>query len=161
MSGGMAADHPSPEPQKPIRASRWKQPPAPRARSNRLLFRLIAIPALAFAGVLIYRGVQDRFVLPACDSARAKSTLANVLDQFKVGPVGDEQIKTLSTDKTKVDCNALVPLSNGGTLNVDYNFFWQGNNAEMRYAISRRGVNSPNPPPSGPQQAPQAPMRTN
>ena len=36
---------------------------APRT-SNRLVFRLIAIPALAFAGVLIYRGVQERFTLP-------------------------------------------------------------------------------------------------
>ena len=154
----MAADNPSPEPRKPIRASRWSSPRSPRATSNRLLFRLIAIPALAFAGVLIYRGVQDRFMLPACDSLRAKSTLANVLEGLKVGPVSDDEIKTLSTDKTKVVCNALLPLSEGGTLNIDYNFFWQGNNAEMRYAISRRGVNSANPPPS---EAPKVPMRTN
>ena len=155
----MAADNPSLEPRKPIRASRWKPPPSPRATSSRrLLVRLIAIPALAFAGVLIYRGVQDRFVLPACDSARAKSTLANVLDQLKVGPVSDEMIKTIATDKTKVVCNAQLPLAEGGTLNVDYNFFWQGSNAEMRYAISRRPANSTNKPLPEP---PQAPTRTN
>jgi hypothetical protein len=154
----MAADNPSPESRKPIRASRWSPPPSPRAKSNRLLFRLIGIPALAFAGVVIYRGVQDRFVLPACDSARAKSTLANVLDQLKVGPVSDEMIKTIATDKTKVVCNALLPLADGGALNVDYNFFWQGSSAEMRYAISRRPADSTQEPPPEP---PQAPMRTN
>ena len=154
----MAADNPSPEPRKPIRASRWKTTPAQRATSNRLLFRLIAIPALAFAGVLIYRAVQERFALPACDSTRAKSTLANVLDQLRAGPVGDEEIKTLSTDKTKVVCNALLPQLDGGTLNLDYNFFWQGSNVEMRYAISRRGANSSGQPPAEP---PKVPMRTN
>jgi hypothetical protein len=150
------ADDPSPEPKKPIRASRWKPPPSPRATSsNRLLFRLMGIPALAFAGVLLYRGVQDYFTLPACDSTRAKSTLAEVLDQFKVGPVGDDEIKTISTDKTGVVCNALLPLNDGNMLNVDYNFFWQGSNAEMRYAISRRPANAPSQPAPEPPQVPQ------
>ena len=48
------------------------RPPSSPAGSNRLMFRLIGIPALAFAGVLIYRGVQERFTLPECDSSRAK-----------------------------------------------------------------------------------------
>jgi len=153
----MAADRSPPEPDKPIRASRWKPPPSPPARSNRLLFRLIGIPALAFAAVLIYRGLQDYFTLPACDSARAKSTLSNVLNQFKVGPVEDETIKAISTDKKQVVCNLVVPLTDGGTLNVDYTFFWQGSHAEMRYGISRKSKTATEPPPA----MPQVPMRSN
>ena len=56
------------------RVSRWNpQRPAP-ARSNRTLFRLIGIPALAVAGVLIYRGVQERLTLPDCDSSQTVMT---------------------------------------------------------------------------------------
>jgi hypothetical protein len=151
----MAADDPSPNPRPPLRSRRWSAPPSPPSNnSNRRLFRLIGIPALAFAGVLIYRGVQERFTLPACDSSRAKSTLADVLKQLKVEPLRDETIKTVSTSKQQVVCNVELPLSDGGTLNIDYTFFWQGNTADMRYSISRRPAQNTTKPPD-------APMRTN
>jgi len=136
-----ADDDPSPDPSpkpRPVRSGRWSAPGPPPNNSNRTLFRLIAIPALAFAGVLIYRGVQERFTLPECDSSRAKSTLADVLDQLKVEPLRDEPIKTISTSKQQVVCNVVLPLSDGGTINIDYTFFWQGNTADMRYSISRK-----------------------
>jgi hypothetical protein len=135
----MAADDPSPNPRPPLRSRRWSGSPSPPSNnSTRMLFRLIGIPALAFAGVLIYRGVQERFTLPACDSSRAKSTLADVLKQLKVEPPRDEAIKTVSTSKQQVVCNVALPVSDGGTLNIDYTFFWQGNTADMRYSISRK-----------------------
>ena len=118
------------------------------------MFRLIGIPALAFAGVLIYRGVQERFTLPECDSSRAKQTLSDVLDQLKVEPLRDEPIKTVSSSKQQVACNVVLPLSDGGSLNIDYNFFWQGNTADMRYSISRK------PAQRSGTEAPQAPVRT-
>ncbi len=117
------------------------------------MFRLIGIPALAFAGVLIYRGVQERFTLPDCDSSRAKQTLSDVLSQLKVEPLRDEPIKTISSSKQQVACNVVLPLSDGGSLNIDYNFFWQGNTADMRYSISRK------PAQKSGTQPPQAPMR--
>jgi len=113
------------------------------------LFRLIGIPAVAFAGVLIWRGLQERLTLPECDSSRAKSTLSDVLNQLKVEPLRDEPIKTISSNKEKVECNVALPLSDGGTLNVDYSFFWQGSTAQMRYSMSRHPAqNAPaqNPP---------------
>ncbi len=103
-----------------------------------MVFRLIGIPALAFAAVLIYRGVEERFTLPECDSSRARQTLSNVLDQLKVEPLRDEPIKTISSSKQQVVCSVVLPLSDGGTLNIDYTFFWQGNTADMRYSISRK-----------------------
>jgi len=145
----MSADDPSPKPPRPIRASRWSLPRSAPATSNRLLFRLIGIPAVAFAGVLIWRGLQERLTLPECDSSRAKSTLSDVLNQLKVEPLRDEPIKTISSNKEKVECNVALPLSDGGTLNVDYSFFWQGSTAQMRYSMSRHPAqNAPaqNPP---------------
>jgi hypothetical protein len=103
-----------------------------------LAFRLIGIPVLAVAGVLIYRGLHDHFVLPECDSGRAKDTLADIFKQLKYQPLRYEAIKTISSSKIEVVCNALLPLADGANLNVDYSFFWQGNTAETKYSISRR-----------------------
>jgi hypothetical protein len=117
---------------------------------NRWMFRVIGIPALAVAGVLIYRGLHDRFVLPECDSARAKNTLADVLKQLKSEPLRYEPIKTISSGKDQVVCNAVLPLADGGNLYIDYSFFWQGDTADMRYSISRKPAQSSTlaPPPS-------------
>jgi hypothetical protein len=119
------------------RASRWTAA-ASTTPSYRLTFRLIGIPVLAVAGVLLYSGLRDYFVLPACDSARAKNTLADVFKELNVAPQRFEPIKTISTSKDEVVCNAALPLADGATLNVDYRFFWQGNKANMKYSISRR-----------------------
>jgi hypothetical protein len=131
-------DDSSPPPQRPPRFTRWSPPTQPRSNSNRLLFRLIGIPALAFAGVLIYRGMQERLTLPDCDSSRAKATLSNVLKDLKVGPLRDEPIKTVSNTKERVECNVVLPLSSGDSLQIDYSFFWQGSTAEMKYSIVRK-----------------------
>jgi hypothetical protein len=119
-----------------------------------MLFRLIGIPALAFAGVLIYRGVQERFTLPACDSSRAKSTLNELLGQLKAGPLQEDAIKAISTNKQQVVCSVVVQQSGGVAFNIEYTFFWQGNSAEMRYSISRKAPQDTTTKP------PEAPMRT-
>ena len=136
------AENSSRKPSSPIRARRWSAPGSSPSRFRRLAFRLIGIPVLAVAGVLIYRGLHDRFVLPECDSARAKDTLADILKQLKYQPLRYEPIKTLSSSKQEVVCNALLPMADGANLNVDYSFFWQGNTAEMKYSISRRPAQS-------------------
>ncbi|MGO9701501.1 MAG: hypothetical protein ACLPX7_19805 [Xanthobacteraceae bacterium] len=125
-----------------MRASRWSLPRSAPATSNRLLFRLIGIPAVAFAGVLVWRGLQERLTLPECDSSRAKSTLSDVLKQLKVEPLRDEPIKTISSNKEQVQCSVVLPLSGGGNLNIDYSFFWQGSSAQMKYSISRQPAQS-------------------
>jgi hypothetical protein len=129
----MNADSSSPRPPS-------RRPPlsASPGRPNRLLLRLIAIPVLAVAGVLIYRGLQDRFVLPDCDSSRAKDTLAGVLKGVAADPLRFEPIKTISTSNKEVVCNALLPLPDGASLDIDYRFFWQGSTAQMKYSISRK-----------------------
>jgi hypothetical protein len=115
--------------------------------------RLIAIPVLAVAGLLIYRGLQERFVLPECDSSRAKDTLTNVLKGLDSAPLRYEPIKTISRNDKEVLCNAALPLSDGATLNIDYRFFWQGSSAQMKYSISR------GEPKASHNNAPVAPVR--
>jgi hypothetical protein len=153
----MAADAPPPSNRPPLRARRWSVPrQSPPNNSTRTLFRLIGIPALAIAGVLIYRGVQERFTLPDCDSSRAKNTLSSVLDQLKLGPLREDAIKTISSDKKQVACNVALP-SDGTVTNIDYTFFWQGSNVDMRYSISRRPASDPPAPPQPQVPTPQAP----
>jgi hypothetical protein len=132
------AGNSSPKPPSPIRARRGSPSSSSPGRPYRLALRLIGIPVLAVAGVLIYRGLHDRFVLPECDSGRAKDTLADILKQLKYQPLRYEPIKTISSSKDEVVCNTVLPLADGANLNIDYSFFWQGNNAEMKYSISRR-----------------------
>jgi hypothetical protein len=134
------ADESSPKQSSPIRARRWLRPPSsssPR-RPYRFALRLIGIPAAAVAGVLIYRGLRDHFVLPECDSERAKHTLSDVLKQLQLEPTRYEPITTVSSTQDQVVCKALLPLSDGANVTVDYTFYWEGSNANMKYSISRK-----------------------
>ena len=110
----------------------------PRDRSPRRALRLIAIPLIGIVAALLYYGLHDRFFLPACDSNRAKQTLADVLKQLKLEPSRYEPITTVSSSKTQVVCNATLPLSDGGTVVIDYSFYWQGNQANIRYSVTRK-----------------------
>ncbi len=102
-----------------------------------MAFRLLGIPVLAVAGVILYRGLRSHFVLPECDSAAAKQTLAQVLKQLKLEPVHYAPIKTVSSSKDRVVCNAAMPLPDGGIVVVDYTFYWQGDKADMSYSVHR------------------------
>ena len=131
----------------PIRARRWTPPPQPsggpqqRFRSYRFIFRLLGLPVLGVAGVLIYRSVRERIELPACDSDRARHTLADVLKQLNLEPAELAPLKTVSTTKFDVVCSAVMPLPQGGFVAVDYSFYWQGNNANMRYSVAKKATN--------------------
>ena len=134
----MAGENPPPRRPASGFARRWAATGSTAGRSYRTTLRLLGIPILAVAGVLVYRGIQDRFVLPACDSSRAKDTLTDVLKQLQIAPLRFEPITTISTSKAEVVCNALLPLADGASVNIDYRFFWQGSTANMKYSISRR-----------------------
>jgi len=149
----MAADNPTGR-RTPSRTSGARPPASASAGgSYRFAFRLIGIPALAVAAVLIYTGLRERFVLPECDSARARNTLADVFRQLEVTPLRFEPISTVSSSKDEVVCKALLPLPDGGEIDVDYRFFWQGSATNMKYSISRK------PPPNSPQNSAITPPR--
>jgi hypothetical protein len=137
------ADESSPKQSSSIRARRWSRPPASsgdRPRPYRFALRLIGIPAVAVAGVLIYRGLHDHFVLPECDSDRAKHSLSDVLKELRLEPTRYEPITTVSSDKDHVVCKAVLPLPDGSNVAIDYTFYWEGGNANMRYSISRKST---------------------
>jgi hypothetical protein len=139
-------------PQEPIRARPWKRPPSPprRPRPYRFALRLIGIPAAAVAGVFLYQGLRSHLFLPECDSENAKHTLADVLRQYGLEPTSYAPIKTVSSGKDEVVCNAVLPLANGGNVAVDYTFYWQGSTASMRYSVTPHLSGAPPAAPATP-----------
>jgi len=127
----------------PLRARRWTPPPSADRRSSprksyRFVFRLLGIPILAVAGVFIYSGIRDRLVLPACDSDRAKKSLAEVLKELNYAPTKYQPITTVSTTKDEVVCSAVLPLPDGTSVAADFTFYWQGDKANMKYSVARK-----------------------
>jgi hypothetical protein len=136
----------------PGRFTRWSSAGSSSPyRPYRLVYRVLGIPLIAVLGVYLYKGVRDRLVLPECDSSRARQTLSDVLQQLKLTPLRYEPIKTVSTGKTEVVCNATLPLPDGGDVVIDYSFVWEGDKANMRYSVVRE---PPPPQPPAPGAAP-------
>jgi hypothetical protein len=140
------SDEPTSKPAAPVRARPWKRPPSDperRPRPYRFAIRLIGIPAAAVAGVLLYQGLRAHFFLPQCDSESAKHTLADVLKQYRLEPTRYEPITTLSSTKEEVACRAMLPLSDGSNVAIDYKFFWQGSAASMQYSVTPHASPAP------------------
>ena len=123
--------------QSPIRERDRLAAPPRRARLVRLAIRFIGVAVVAVAAALLYSGLRDRFVLPPCDSERAKRTLADVLKQLRLEPVRYEPITTVSSSKTEVVCRALLPLPDSANVAVDYRFYWQGNQVNIGYSVRK------------------------
>jgi hypothetical protein len=117
--------------------SSQNNPPETLYSRHRSAFRLIGVAIAAGAAVFLYRGIRARVVLPECDSQSAKQTLAQVLKELRLEPVRYAPIKTISSTKDKVVCNAVMPLPDGATVVADYTFFWQGSKPNIRYSIRR------------------------
>lgn len=115
---------------------------APRSGKPRKAFRILGLPIVAVAAVFLFNGLRDYVVLPACDSDRAKQTLAQIFKQLQFVPLRYEPIKTISTSKDKVVCNAVLPLPDGANVVADYTFYWEGNKASVKYSISRQAPKS-------------------
>jgi hypothetical protein len=109
-----------------------------RSKYVRPALRLGAVAVVALVAALLYRGLHDRFFLPECDSDRAKRTLSDILGQLKLEPSRYEPLTTVSSSKTQVVCNAVLPLTDGGKAVIDYTFYWQGSQANMKYSVARQ-----------------------
>ncbi len=104
----------------------------------RRMLRLLAIPLIGVVAALLYYGLYYRFFLPECDSDRAKRTLGDILRQLKFEPSRYAPVTTVSSSKTQVVCKATLPLPDGGNVAIDYSFYWQGSEANMRYSVRRQ-----------------------
>ncbi len=136
----MTTENTPPSSPAPRRASRWSPQRSSSSSPYRLVFRFLGIPIIAVAVFILYRGLHTRIVLPECDSDTARKTLAQVLKELKLEPVRYAPIKTVSSSKDKVVCNAVMPLPDGANVVADYTFYWQGDKADMRYSIHRQAA---------------------
>jgi hypothetical protein len=143
----MADDNSSAVPSAPLSPQRKSSRTNPANRRRRLIFRLIALPVLAGAAFLLFNGLRDYVELPQCDSNHAKEWLNQALAPFKFNTTGYESIKTISSSKQEVVCNAVLALPNGSSITVDYTFYWSGSKVNMRYSVPLTGSGNP-PPPS-------------
>ncbi len=64
---------------------------------------------------------------------------ARRLQPFKFEPTRYESIKTISSSKEEVVCNAVLALPNGSNVAIDYSFYWSGSKVNMRYSVPLTG----------------------
>jgi hypothetical protein len=146
----MADDNFSAMPSASVPSRRGNDGKAPANRRRRLIVRLLVLPIVAGAAFLLfkYTGLRDYLELPQCDSDHAKDWLGQALQPFKFNPTGYDSIKTISSTKQEVVCNAVLGLPNGSNIAIDYSFYWSGNKVNMRYSVPLTGSGSP--PPASP-----------
>ena len=102
-------------------------------------FRKIVIVGVFGFAALLWIATQffNAATLPGCDSKRARDTLSDVFQANKVNTTRYNEIKTLAETKDEVRCNASLALREGGSLNVDYRFYWEGSNPKIEYSLKR------------------------
>src|ERR1700683_1175052 len=104
----MADDNFSATPSAPAPSRRGSSASSPASKRRRWIVRLVALPVLAAAAFLLFDGLRDYVELPKCDSDHAKGWLGQALQPFKFGPPHYESIKTVSSSKQDVVCNAVL-----------------------------------------------------
>jgi hypothetical protein len=144
----MADDNFSATPSAPVPSRRRSNASARANGRRRLIFRLAALPILAGAAFLLFNGLRDYLELPKCDSDHAKAWLDQAMQPFNFGPPHYESIKTISSSKQEVVCNAELALPNGSNIAVDYSFYWSSGKVNMKYSVPLTGSGSP--PPGAP-----------
>jgi hypothetical protein len=144
----MADDNFPAMPSAPVPSRRASSGKAPANRRRRLILRLLALPAVAIAAYVMfnYGGLRDYLELPQCDSDHAKGWLGQALQPFKFN-ARYESIKTISSSKDEVVCNAVLALPNSSNITIDYSFYWSGSKVNMRYSVPLTGSGSSPPTP--------------
>lgn len=132
----------------PLRARRWKSSAGAERTASpfgtyRFGFRLLGLPILAVVAAYLFYGLRDYFELPKCDSYRAKQSLSQVLKELKLEPTSYAPIKTVSSSKDKVVCNAVLPLPGNATVVADFTFYWGAHKVQMKYSISKKSSATP------------------
>jgi hypothetical protein len=82
------------------------------------VFAVLAL--LAVAGTIMQIGA-----LPECDSQKSRDTMSDVFSEQKISLTKYNEIKTISSSKDEVVCQASLAIKGGGTLIADYTFYWR------------------------------------
>ena len=90
----------------------------------------IGLGALALLAVAAMK-IPDFFILPACDAARTRDTLHDLLQPKAQGPITLSNFTTISRAKTEYRCSAEVGV-NGDRATVGYRSYWDGWSAIVR-----------------------------
>jgi hypothetical protein len=110
-----------------------------QSKLYRIAMGIFGIIALVLGANQVYTAVRSNYVLPDCDSQRAKDTLSGIFKEHKFEPTRYESVKTVSSGKDEVVCNAVMPLPDGANLIADYTFFWDENkSAKIKYSMHRK-----------------------
>ena len=88
----------------------------------KLISAIVVIAVLALKYITAYTTSGD---LPACDSQGAKDGLSNIFKQAKIDFSRYISIKTLTSTKEEITCNAVLAKSAGGTADIDYRLFFE------------------------------------
>jgi hypothetical protein len=145
----MADDNFSATGSAPVPAHRGRSARTPASSRRRLIVRILALPAIAVAVYVMftYGGLRDYLELPQCDSDHAKEWLAQALQPFNFGAPRYETVKTISSSKQEVVCNATLAFPSSSNIAVDYSFYWHGSKVNMKYSVPLTGSGSPPPAP--------------
>lgn len=63
--------------------------------------------------------------LPDCSSSETKDALSNIFKKANADLSRYIDIKTLTTAKDNITCNAILAKSAGGTLDIDYRIYFE------------------------------------
>lgn len=102
-------------------------PPAAEQPGRSTLSRRVQIGVataimLVFGIILISRLITWND-LPGCDSTRAKDTLSSIFKERNVNASRYDEIKTLTTGKDEITCNATLTLRDDSKLMIDYKLY--------------------------------------
>ena len=115
-----------------------KSAPAPQPNKwNRIVGIVTTVVLVLVAALYGWSAIYNASNLPDCDSKRARDTLSDVFKANRVNASRYNEIKTLANTKEEVRCTASLAVSEGGTVSVDYRFYWEDSKAKIEYRISR------------------------
>jgi hypothetical protein len=125
---------PSAAPTPPIPPT--ETPPA-RSPAMRWTQIVVGIALLVVFAVIVVGKYITRNDLPACDSTDAKDSLSDIFKAKNVDAKRYNEIKTVSTTKEEVLCNASLTLQDDSVLEIDYRFFFEGDTKKVQITAAR------------------------
>jgi hypothetical protein len=129
------------EPEQDNKASAPSAPtPAakPRSKLSRIVWGIVGLAAIALGASQLYSALKGMYVLPDCDSKSAKDTMAGIYKEHNFEPGDYTSIKTVSSSKDEIVCNAVLPLPDGVNLIAEYTFYWENNSPKVKYSMHRK-----------------------
>jgi hypothetical protein len=98
---------------------------------------LVAIALLVIAALIAAANYITRNDLPKCDSRNAKDSLSDIFQAKNIDAKRYNEIKTVSTTKEEVLCNATLTLQDDSVLEIDYRFFFEGGTKKVQITAAR------------------------